>query len=189
MEVSVLAVSSKSSRDFTATTILMDTSTNQMQLCSRHRPLVDLWQDRSHGNLQNHTTALFKRCPLVESCQVWNSLRIPLWETHVEPTSQMNAPCLEDIQPTFVVHGLSPLQSKISRDKMSEIITGHIKTMKLSTVLMVSSLLLKAGSWNYIHNHSGEESHSNAHILVWVKQSISSLMNRHSPLGKDCHIS
>ena len=29
---------------------------------------------------------------------------------------------------------------------------------------MVSSLLLKARSWKYIHNHSGEESHSNAHL-------------------------
>ena len=77
MEVSVPAAYSLSSWDFTATT--------------------------SHGQLQNHTAALFKYCPLVDSdrishmetfriiqrlClkrrplvdlgQVWNSLRIPL---------------------------------------------------------------------------------------------------------------
>ena len=55
----------------------------------------------------------------------------------MEPTSQMNAPYLDNIRPTFVVHGLSPLQSKLSGDKMSEIITGHIKSMKISNVLMV----------------------------------------------------
>ena len=63
----------------------------------------------------------------------------------------MNAQYLEDIQPTFVVHGLSPLQSKVSGDKMSEIINGHIKSMEISNVLMVSSLLLIVGLWNYIH--------------------------------------
>ena len=89
----------------------------------------------------------------------------------MEPTLQMNAPYLEDIQPTFVVHGLSLLQSKVSSDKMSEIMTGHIQSMKISNVLMVSSLLLKVGLWNYIHNHSGEESHSDAH-LSFLSQAI-----------------
>ena len=55
----------------------------------------------------------------------------------MEPKSQMNAPYLDNIQPTFVVHGLSPLPSKVSGDKMSEIISGHIKSMKISNVLMV----------------------------------------------------
>ncbi len=51
----------------------------------------------------------------------------------------MNAPYLEDIRPTFVVHGLSPLQSKVSDDKMSEIMTGHIKSMKVLMVTAYSS--------------------------------------------------
>ena len=55
----------------------------------------------------------------------------------MEPTLQMNAPYLDNIQPTFVEHGLSPLHSKVSGDKMSEIITGHIKSMKISNVIMV----------------------------------------------------
>ena len=63
----------------------------------------------------------------------------------------MNAPYLEDIQPTFVVHGISPLQSKVSGDKMSEIITGHIKSKKIVNVLMVSSLILIVGLWNFFH--------------------------------------
>ena len=76
----------------------------------------------------------------------------------MERTSQMNAPYLEDIRPTFVVHGISPLQSKVSGDKMSEIITGHIKSMKIFNVLMVSSLLLIARSWNYFHLSFGSRS-------------------------------
>jgi uncharacterized membrane protein YiaA len=104
----------------------------------------------------------------------------------------MNAPYLEeDIRPTFVVHGLSPLQSKVSRDKMSEIITVNIKTMKISTVLMVSSLLLKVGSWNYIHNHSGEESCSSATLSFSLSQAIDIITHESALpyLGKDCHIS
>ena len=60
----------------------------------------------------------------------------------------MNDLFLEDMRPTFVVHGISPLQSKskVSGDKMSEIITGHIKSMKIFNVLMVSSLILIVGS-------------------------------------------
>ena len=64
---------------------------------------------------------------------------------------QMNAPYLKDIQPTFVVHGLSLLQSKVKGDKMSEIITGHIKSMKISKLLMVSSLILNVRTLNFIH--------------------------------------
>ncbi len=60
----------------------------------------------------------------------------------------MNAPYLKDIQPTFVVHGLSPLQSKVSEDKISEMITSHIKSMNISNVLTVSSLLLNVRLWN-----------------------------------------
>ena len=51
----------------------------------------------------------------------------------------MNASYLKDIQPNFVVHRLSPLLSKVSDDKMSEIITGHLKSMKISNVLMVTA--------------------------------------------------
>ncbi len=51
----------------------------------------------------------------------------------------MNASYLKDIQPTFAVHGLSPLQSKVSDDKMSEIITGHIKSIEISNILMVTA--------------------------------------------------
>jgi hypothetical protein len=104
----------------------------------------------------------------------------------VEPTLQMNAPYLEDMRPTFVVHGLSPLQSKVSYDKMSEIITSHIKTMKISTVLMVSSLLLKVGSWNSIHNHSGEETQSNANLSC-LSQAIDIITHESALpyLGKD----
>ena len=102
----------------------------------------------------------------------------------------MNDPYLEDIRPTFVVHGLSPLKSKVSDDKMSEIITCHIKTMKISTVLMVSSLLLKVRLWNYIHNHLGEETQSNANLSC-LSQAIDIITHElELPyLGKDCHIS
>ena len=60
----------------------------------------------------------------------------------------MNVPYLDDIQPTSVVHGLSPLNSKVSGDKMSEIITGHIKSMKISNVLMVISYSSLSGCGN-----------------------------------------
>ena len=91
----------------------------------------------------------------------------------------MNAPYLEDIRPTFVVHGLSPLQSKVSRDKMSEIITGHIKTMKISNVLMVSSLLLNVWSWNYIHFSFGRRISFRCSSLF----SESSNWHHHSRIG------
>ena len=74
---------------------------------------------------------------------------------------------------------------------MSEIITVHIKTMKISTVLMVSSLLLKVGSWNYIHNHLGEEeTQSNANCSC-LSQAINVITHESALpyLGKDCHIS
>ena len=144
----------------------METCRIIRRLCLKHRPLVDL-------------------------CQVWNSLRIPLQETHVEHTLQMIAPYLEDIRPTFAVHGLSPLQSKVSRDKMSEIIAGHIKTMKLSNVLMVSSLLLNVWSWNYIHLSFGIRiSFRDAHHS-FLSQAINIITHELALpyLGKDCHIS
>ena len=61
--------------------------------------------------------------------------------------------------------------------------------MKISNVLMVSSLLLKVGLWNYIHNHSGEESHSDAHLSS-LSQAIDIITHESvlPYLGKSCHI-
>ena len=61
--------------------------------------------------------------------------------------------------------------------------------MKISNLLMVSSLLLKAGSWKYIHNHSGEESHSDA-TLSFLSQAIDIITHESALpyLGGGCHI-
>ena len=82
----------------------------------------------------------------------------------MEPTSQMNAPYLDNIRPTFVVHGLSPLQSKVSGDKMSEIITGNINSMKISNVLMVIA-------------YSSFPGHGITSIIIWDKNSNQMLIS------------
>ena len=182
MKVSVRAASSKSLWDFTATTSHGHLQ-NHMAALFKHRPLVDSGRISHMETFRIIQQLCLKRCPLVDLGQVWNSLCISLWETHVEHTLQMNAPYLKDIRPTFVVHGLSPLQSKVSDDKMSEIITGHIKSMKISNVLMVTaySSLLGRGITSIIIQ---EKSLNQMLIsLFWVKRSTSSLMNWRSPIS------
>ncbi len=189
MKVSVRAASSNSLWDFTATTSHGNLQNHTAALL-KHYPLVDFGRISPMETFRVIRRLCLKRCPLVDLGQVWNSFCIPLWETHVEHTSQMNAPYLKDIQPTFAVHGLSPLQSKVSRDKMSEIIAGHIKTMKLSNVLMVSSLLLNVWLWNYIHLSFRIRIHSNAN-LSFLSQAIDIITHELALpyLGKNCHIS
>jgi hypothetical protein len=89
----------------------------------------------------------------------------------------MNAPYLKDIQPTFVVHGLSLLQSKVSDDKMSEIITGHIKSMNISNELMVTAYSSLSGCGitsiiiqekNLIQCSSLFSESSNRHHHSWI---------------------
>ena len=136
------------------------------RLCSEHRPLVDPCQDKSHGNLQNPTTALSKTSPI--------SRLVPGLEF-------LSHPSLRDTCGTYIANECfiprrypTHLCSARTLTAAVKSINGqdewdhnrHIKTMKISNVLMVSSLLLKVGLWKYIHNHSGEESHSDATLFV-----------------------